>query len=176
MVARFIRFAEGTNSIVGKATAWLTLGCVLVCFAVVVLRYGFSISHIWMQDLYVWLHALVFMLGAGYTYLTGGHVRVDLFYGTMSPRARARVDLFGVLFFILPWAYAVLWSSYPFVIRAWSIYEPSPQPNGLDGVFLLKTVIPLTVLLVVLHAASVALRCIMVLRGRMEFNTPYGGH
>lgn len=176
MVARFIRFAEGTNSIIGKATAWLTLGCVLVCFVVVVLRYGFSISYVWMQDLYVWLHALVFMLGAGYTYLLGGHVRVDLFYGTMSARARAWVDLFGVVFFIGPWAYVVLWSSFPFVMRSWSILEPSMQPSGMDGVFILKTVIPLTVGLVVLHALSIALRSIMVLRGRMEFEIPYGGH
>lgn len=176
MLAGFIRVAEKINDVTGKATAWLTLACVLTCFTVVFLRYGFSISYVWMQDMYVWLHALVFMLGAGYTYLIGGHVRVDLFYGTMTARRRAMVDMFGVAFFLTPWAYVVLWSSYPFVMRSWSILEPSTQPSGLDGVFLFKTVIPLTVILITLHGWSVAARGILVLRGHKEFEVPYGGH
>lgn len=176
MLPRFIEIAEATNRVTGHVTAWFTLGAVLVCFTVVVLRYGFSISFIWMQDIYVWFHAVVFTVGAGYTYLVGGHVRVDLFYANMDARQRARVDLFGVVFFVLPWAYVVLWSAYPFVYRSWSILEPSGQPSGLDGVFLLKSVIPLFVLLIVLHALSVAARSILVLRGHKEFEVPYGGH
>ena len=89
MVARFIRFAEGTNSIIGKATAWLTLGCVLVCFVVVVLRYGFSISYVWMQDLYVWLHALVFMLGAEWRLLRA--IR------TLSVKSLKMIDNWGII-------------------------------------------------------------------------------
>ena len=55
-------------------------GHYLVVLGVVVLRYGFSISFIWMQEAYVWLHAYIFMMGSGYTYLSNEHVRIDVFY------------------------------------------------------------------------------------------------
>ena len=72
----------------GRAFAWLTLACVLVCFAVVVLRYGFNLGYIWMQELYVWLHAIVFTGCAGYALKHDKHVRVDVFYARMSERGR----------------------------------------------------------------------------------------
>jgi TRAP-type mannitol/chloroaromatic compound transport system permease small subunit len=74
-------------------SAWLTLACVLVCFTVVVLRYGFNVGFIWMQELYVWLHAIVFTGCAGYALKHDKHVRVDVFYARMSERGRAWVNL-----------------------------------------------------------------------------------
>ena len=62
-----------------------------------VLRYVFSLGWVWMQESYVWLHGLVFMLGAGYSLLHNGHVRVDIFYRPAGPRAKAWVDLLGSL-------------------------------------------------------------------------------
>ena len=89
-VRRFVHACEAINEWIGRAVAWLTLGCVLTCFAVVVLRYAFDIGRPWMQELYVWQHAIVFMVGAGYTMLHRGHVNVDVVYGRMSARGRAR--------------------------------------------------------------------------------------
>ena len=53
-------------------------------FVVVVLRYVFGISFIWMQETYVWMHAFIFMLGAGYAYLNDDHVRIDIIYRNAS--------------------------------------------------------------------------------------------
>ena len=66
-LASIIRAIDRLNELVGRVVAWLTLGTVSVCFLVVVLRYVFSIGFVWLQELYVWQHALVFMLAAGYT-------------------------------------------------------------------------------------------------------------
>ena len=102
----FIRAIDAVNEVVGRVVAWLALGTVAVCFLVVVLRYVFSIGFVWMQELYVWQHAVVFMLGARYTLLHGGHVRVDIFYSRMDARRRAIVDLIGTFVFLMPcWAW-----------------------------------------------------------------------
>ena len=66
-LAVFVRGVDWFNDRVGRLASWLVLGIVGVCFAVVVLRYGFGYGRVWMQDLYVWLHAIVFMTVAGRT-------------------------------------------------------------------------------------------------------------
>ena len=98
----FVRGIDAINDWIGRAAAWLTLGCVLTCFAVVVLRYAFGIGFPWMQELYVWQHAAVFMAGAGYTMLHRGHVNVDVLYGRLNPRGKAWIDILGTLVFLFP--------------------------------------------------------------------------
>ena len=58
-----IRLISAVNRAVGNVFAWLSLAIVVVCFAVVVERYVFSQSHLWMQDLYVWLNGAMFTVG-----------------------------------------------------------------------------------------------------------------
>lgn len=142
---------------------------VLITFTVVVLRYVFSLGWVWMQEFYVWLHGIVFMLGAGYTLLHGGHVRVDIFYRVNSARFRAWVDLLGCLFLLLPIAFLVLWASWDYVLSSWSKLEESREAGGLPGLFLLKTVIWGFCLLVALQGLSLAARSVLILAGRVEF-------
>ena len=102
LLISLIRLIDTVNETVGKFVAWLTVAMVVNVFIVVVLRYSFSIGWIWMQELYVWTHALVFLLGAGYTLLHEGHVRIDLIYRDASIRYKAIVNVFGCLFFAAP--------------------------------------------------------------------------
>ena len=111
----FIRTVDALNEWLGRLIAWLTLGCVLATFGVAVMRYQFSIGRPWAEELYVWLHAFVFMAGAGYTFVHHGHVRVDIFYGSMSLRRRAWIDLLGTLFFLMPWLAVITYYCWPFV-------------------------------------------------------------
>src|SRR3546814_636921 len=98
----FVNLIDRLNERVGRAVAWLTLLMVMITFAVVVLRYVYSIGWVWLQESYVWLHGIVFMVGAGYTLLHNAHVRVDIFYRPSSVRYKAMVDLFGSLLLLLP--------------------------------------------------------------------------
>ena len=100
LLHRFIKAVDATNDWIGRTVAWLTLGCVLTCFAVVVLRYAFDVGFPWLQELYVWQHAAVFMAGAGYTMLHRGHVNVDVMYGRLGARGKAWIDILGTLFFL----------------------------------------------------------------------------
>ena len=136
-----VRAIDALNDWIGRTAAWLTLGCVLTCFAVVVLRYAFGIGFPWLQELYVWQHAAGFMAGAGYTMLQRGHVNVDVLYGRMNPRSRAWIDIVGTLVFLFPWLAIVAITSAPFVLSSWSIREASSTAGGLPAVYLLKSLV-----------------------------------
>ena len=155
------------SSITGKAAAWLTLSMVIVTFIVVIMRYVFDAGLIWVQESVVWMHAVVFMLGAAYTLRAEEHVRVDIFYRSMSERRRAWVDLIGVIVFLLPLCAFLAWASFDFVTQSWSIGESSRESGGLPYPFvpLLKSVLLLMPLAVSLQGLSMFARSINTLRG-----------
>jgi TRAP-type mannitol/chloroaromatic compound transport system permease small subunit len=154
------------NASIGKAAAWLTLAMVIVTFIVVVLRYIFDIGFIWLQESVIWMHAVVFMLGAAYTLAEGDHVRVDVFYRNMSSKRKAWVDLIGVLVFLLPLCVFLAWNSIEFVTQSWNIGESSREPGGLPFPFfpILKTVILLMPITVALQGISLLLRSLVSIR------------
>lgn len=170
---RFIRGVvtalESINEVVGRAVAWLTLLMVLVAFVAVILRYVFSIGWVWLQESYIWMHGLLFMLGAGYTLLYNQHVRVDIFYRPASVRRKAWVDLFGVVFLLGPMLWIVMYHSVGFVERSWRSFEGSAEAGGLPGLFLLKTAIPIFCVLMALQGLALALRSMLVIAGHNEF-------
>lgn len=168
-LAAFVRAVDRLNEHVGRVVAWLTLATVLICAGVVFLRYALSIGFIWMQELYVWTYAVVFMVGAGYTLLHGGHVRVDIFYARMSARRKAVVDLIGTIVFLLPWLAVLLAVALPYVSASWALAEPSSQNGGLPGLFLLKTVILVFGVLLGLQALALIARSLLVLGGDHRF-------
>ena len=98
VLARAVSAIDWINRCVGRVVAWLTLATVLICGAVVLLRYSAGIGLVWLQELYVWTHAMTFLLAAGFAYLLNAHVRVDIFYARLSARGKAWVDLLGVVF------------------------------------------------------------------------------
>ena len=155
------RFAEAT----GRIIAWLTLGMVLITFTVVILRYLFQTGSIALQESVTYLHASVFMLGAAYTLKHDGHVRVDIMYQRFTPRTRAWVDLLGTLLLLFPVCLFILFSSLEYVTTSWSIQEGSREAGGLDGVFLLKTAIPVMAVLLLLQGCSIVLHKLLLLTG-----------
>ncbi len=164
-LAAFVRFVDRLNDTLGRGVAWLTLAMVLVAFAVVILRYVYAIGWVWMQESYVWLHGMVFMLGAGYTLLHNGHVRVDILYRAAGPRYKSVVDLFGSLLLLLPMVVVVFVVSEPYVAASWRKLEESRQAGGLPGLFLLKTVILAFCLLLGLQGLALAGRSVLALAG-----------
>jgi TRAP-type mannitol/chloroaromatic compound transport system permease small subunit len=156
------------NWIVGQVFSWLALGIVVICFAVVVQRYVFSVSYVWMQDLYIWLNGAMFTAVAGFALLRDNHVRVDIFYRPARMRTRALIDLVGVLIFLLPFAVVVYLYSTPFVVRAWSYYEGSANIGGMPGLFILKTFIIGFVVLLAAQGVAMICRSVLVLGGRRD--------
>ena len=117
-----------------------------------------------MQDLYLWMNAAMFMLGAAYTLLTDKHVRVDFIYQRRGPRFRAGVNVFGTIFFLLPTVVFIGIYSFPYVAAAWARREGALDAGGLPSVYLLKTVLLGFCLLLGLQGLSVLLRGLVELR------------
>jgi len=142
------------NKFAGGICAFLVVLMSVNVFLVVILRYLFGISFIWMQETYVWMHAYIFMLGAGFTYLNDDHVRIDILYKSSSSIYRATVDLFGNIFLLLPFLY-IIWSySFPFVYKSFQMNEISREAGGLGMLYLLKLAILLFVILLFIQAVS----------------------
>jgi TRAP-type mannitol/chloroaromatic compound transport system permease small subunit len=160
-----VHLIDTINETVGKLVAWLTVLMVINVFTVVVLRYTLSIGWIWMQELYVWTHAVIFLLGAGYTLLHEGHVRIDVIYRDASVRYKAIVNIFGCIFLATPLLVLLFDRSVPLIIRSWINLEKSAEAGGLEGVFLLKTVIGVFAILFMLQFFSMLLRNIFILWG-----------
>lgn len=163
---QLIRFIDGFTEIIGRSVAWLTLAMMLVTCLVVVLRYGFGIGSIAMQESIMYMHGLVFMLGIPYALKHDAHVRVDVIYGRLTQRQRDFVDLAGHLLFLLPVAGFIVWVSWNYTARAWRIGEGSPEVGGIDAVFLLKTLIPLLGIMLILQGLAEMLRIVLRLAAR----------
>ena len=125
----------------GKTVAWLTLVMVLLTFSIVILRYGFNLGWIWLQESVTYLHVAVFTIAAAWTLQLDGHVRVDIFYTDMSPKRRALVNLLGSVLFLLPFCVFVLIIAAPYVADSWKLLEGSREAGGLPLVFVLKSLI-----------------------------------
>jgi len=124
-----------------KLVSWFTLFMVLITFLVVVLRYGFNLGWVAMQESVMYLHAMVFLLGAAHTLRVNQHVRVDIFYRQFGQKGQARVDIFGTLVLFMPVNFFVLAMSWDYVLSSWHVLESSPEAGGLPLVFLLKSLI-----------------------------------
>lgn len=162
------RGIDGLNQFIGRTLAWLTLAMVAVTFTVVVLRYGFSMGWIAMQEVTMYLHAYVFLGCAGYTLLHNNHVRVDVFYNRMSDRGRAWVNLLGALFLLLPTFSFILWVSWDYVGSSWALRESSPETGGLPYVYILKTAIPMLAVVMLLQGLSQITHNLLFLLGRED--------
>lgn len=167
-LAALVKGISAINWLVGQVLSWLALACVLVCFSVVVQRYFFSTSTLWMQDLYVWLSGAMFTGVAGFALLRNQHVRVDIFYAPASIRRKAIADLIGVVFFLLPFICIVLAYGWTYVSRSWRLMEASSNVGGMPGYFILKSFIIVFAVLVGLQGLAMAARSILVLSNRED--------
>lgn len=167
-LAFLIRVINSFNKVLGQVFSWFSLGIVVVCFTVVVLRYLFSIGFVWMQDLYVWMNAVMFTGIAGYALFRNGHVRVDIFYRAASVRFKAWVDLIGFFLFMLPFGGVVLYWSWNFVERSWKYWESSRNIGGMPGLYVVKSFIIVFAVVILIQGLSMALRSVLVLNRRED--------
>jgi TRAP-type mannitol/chloroaromatic compound transport system permease small subunit len=143
---------------------------ILVVFIDVVARYAFASGSIAMQEMEWHLFAAMFLLGASYTMREDANVRVDVFYGRMSPRTKAVVDILGTVLFVIPMCTLILYSSYDFVSYSYQIQEVSVDPGGLPYRFAFKALLPIGYTLVLLQSLSVISRNARLLCGNEREN------
>jgi len=162
---RLIAVVDKVTDWTGRSIAWLLLVMVIITLVVVFMRYALDLGAIMLQESVTYLHALAFMLGIPYALKENAHVRVDLVYACLGPRARAAIDLAGHLLFLIPVSLCILVSSQSYVAASWRIFEGSAEVGGLPAVFLLKTLIPVMAVLLLVQGLAEIVRNLLIIRG-----------
>ena len=163
-IKKAVFFCDKINDSIGSfIVAPVVLFFILTIFTNVVMRYVFNISFVFMAELEWHVFAFIFLMGAGFTLLHDGHVRVDIFYSVMNRKKQALINLFGVLFFLIPSCYLVLSTSIPWVIVAYKIGEVSIDPGGIPARFLLKATLPAGYFLMVIQGISLFVKSVFIL-------------
>jgi len=157
------RWIDTINEWVGRGVAWATAVVVLVVFIDVIMRYAFNTSFVFTQELEWHLFAFIFLMGAGATLLKDGHVRVDIFYQSFSPKTRAWINLFGVIFFLVPGCLMIVVTSLHFVQNSFAVLEGSPDPGGIPYRFIVKSFIPAGLFLVLIQGVALGIRSFFII-------------
>ena len=125
----------------GRFFACLMPVLLMLVMVVVIGRYFFGVGRVDIQELALYLHALIFLGCAGWAYSADEHVRVDIFYRNASLKYKKLVNTCGILFFLLPTVGVLGYYALDFVAASWSVKEISTEPGGLRIVYIQKSFI-----------------------------------
>ena len=151
---------------VGTNISWLVFFMTLIAFCVAFLRYFFNVGFVWMQELYIWMHGLVFLLAAAYTLQEDKHVRVDIFYRKFSEKKKAYINIFFSILFIIPFILIVSKYSMPYILKSWISLEKSREAGGLNFLYIYKTSIILFCFFLFIQTIALILRCVLVVNNK----------
>lgn len=158
------RLIDALNERVGRAVGWLVLAVVLISAGNAIARYSFNLSTNAWLEIQWYLFSAVFLLGAGYTLKYNEHVRIDVISSRLSDRARAWIDVFGGLLFLMPMAVIIMVLSWPMFMQSYTGHEMSSDAGGLIR-WPVKLLIPAGFALLVLQGVSEIIKRIAFLRG-----------
>ena len=122
----------------GKFSSFLILVLITLVSVSVILRYIFSIGFIWLQDLYIWVHAIFILLGLTYTLNKDEHVRIDLLYRLFKKKIKKKINFFGTLLFGMPVSLILISNGFDYFYRSFLQNESSKETGGLPFIFILK--------------------------------------
>ncbi|NEO96301.1 MAG: TRAP transporter small permease subunit [Moorea sp. SIO3G5] len=159
---RISRVIDTFNERIGRLTYWILPLMILIGVWNVVGRYlgrfiGENLSSNGFIETQWYLFDLVFLLGAAYTLKHNGHVRVDVFYKSLKPKAQAIANLIGTLLFLIPFCIMVIYFSWGAIVNSWTIQEMSPDPGGLPR-YPIKSMIIVSFGLLILQGISEAIK------------------
>jgi TRAP-type mannitol/chloroaromatic compound transport system permease small subunit len=125
----------------GRFFARLIPVLLILVMVVVIGRYFFGIGRVDIQELALYVHALIFLGCAGWAYSVDEHVRVDIFYRNASPAYKKVVNTFGIIFFLFADDRGPRILRHRFHFSSWSVQEISTEPGGLKIVYIQKSFI-----------------------------------
>ena len=149
---------------IGKAVRWLVLLVVLISAGNAVMRYTINYSSNAYLEIQWNLFGMIFLSCAGYTLMRNEHVRIDLISGRFSKRGQTWIDIFGILFFLMPMAIAIMVLSWPVFIHALQSNEMSNSAGGLI-VWPARLMVPAGFFLLIVQALSELIKRFGFLQG-----------
>lgn len=159
-----------------------SLVLVFAMLAVVILRYAFSLSFSWLNEITTYAFAAMFMLGSAAALRDGAHVRVDILRPRFGETGRNWVELAGIYLFLFPICVRILMTSEAGLARSWLLLEGSRESDGLPIFYLFKTLVPVFAVLLMAQGLSEAVKAALRITGALPPETPEeraaegGGH
>ena len=166
---------DALNRHIGRAMVWLVLLCVLLSALAATLRYTLDWGSNALIESQWFLFGLVFLLCAPWTLQEGGHVRVDILYHRLPPRARVWIDILGALLFLLPVSLLIVWDGWSSFLLSFRQNEMSFNPGGLWW-WPMKLAIPVAFALLAAQGLSEIVKRVAALRGLRPLPETAGGH
>lgn len=142
-----VPYADAINHMIlkiGEIVSWVYAILIAVILLQVILRKGFSNGLIVLEELQWHLYAIGIMMGLSYSQVNDSHVRVDILYDRYSPRTRHVIEILGLLFFVFPLLFVVIYHSLDFIHDSYRIMESSVMSSGLPYRYLIKSIIPIS--------------------------------
>ena len=164
LLLQFSALIDALNEKIGVICNWLVLLACVVSAGNAMVRYAYDTSSNAWLEVQWYMFAVIVMFGASYTLKRNEHVRVDLFYMTLSRRGQLWVDILGTLIFLLPTCAILAWLSWPFFMQSFNVYEHSSNAGGLLR-WPIKLVLPLGFALVALQGLSELIKRVAFLNG-----------
>jgi TRAP-type mannitol/chloroaromatic compound transport system permease small subunit len=160
----FSRLVDRATERLGHTIYWLVLAAVLISAANAVVRKAFNYSSNSFLEIQWYLFSLIFLFCAGYALKHNDHVRIDIITGRLSARARAAIDIFGTVFFLLPMAILIMWLSWPVFVDAYVRNEVSTNAGGLV-IWPARLMVPIGFFLLIVQALSELIKRVAFLKG-----------
>lgn len=164
LLLAFSRLIDYINTKVAQVVIWLTLLMAIVSAGNAIYRKIFSNSSNAWLEIQWYLFGAVLLLAAGYTFLKNEHVRVDVINSRLKERTQVMIDIFGVIFFLLPVCILIVYLSWPFFVQSYVSGEMSSNTGGLIR-WPVKLLIPVGFTLMSLAGLSHLIKCVVFLRG-----------
>jgi TRAP-type mannitol/chloroaromatic compound transport system permease small subunit len=167
-----IGMIDGFNVKIAEGVKWLLVALVVsVAFGVIALSI-FGQAWTKFDESATYFHATVILLGSSATLLAGQHVRVDIFHARMKPKSKALVEIIGFYALLLPFCLILIWNAQSFVGLSWISLEGSPESDGIQGLFILKTFVSIFAIMVLLQGFSIACRASLFLTSKSVPDLP----
>jgi TRAP-type mannitol/chloroaromatic compound transport system permease small subunit len=156
----------------GKFAAWAVLMAALISAGNAFVRYGFDISSNGWLEIQWYMFAATVMLGAPIVLKLNEHVRVDIIYAKLGGKGPVLVDLFGLIFFLLPVMLLLIYFSWPLFLKMYLTGEMSQNAGGLIR-WPAMMLLPLGFSLMLLQGLSEIVKRVAFLQGSYNMDVHY---
>lgn len=170
-----IAFVDLLNNFVrriGHIAAWANVVLIAIILIQVTLRYGFNNGLVPLEELIWHLYALAMMFGLSYAVTNDSHIRVDLIHMNLSKNARYVIEILGLLALLMPFLWIIIHHSLGWVLQSYEMGEASSNPTGLPYRWVVKSVLPLSFILLFIAAVARLVQSVLLLMHKGQDNDP----
>lgn len=171
----FSRAVDRMSATIGRSVSWLIVVAAVISAGNALVRKTLGVSSNAWLEMQWWLFALVFLLAAPWTLAQNEHIRIDVVNNYFSKQLKNIVEIVGHVFFLIPSAAMLLYTSWYFFLTSYGQNEQSTNAGGLPQ-WPIKALIPVAFALLCLQGLSELIKRVAIMQGRLEEQAGHNGY